>query len=96
MYEFVTRVLVFAKKSDEVADGRYDGFTLLVSMHFGDLDGIVNEAFEVIDGIAEVDCVVQVSDDWFVSGDDFSETLCEVIWLRATEDLDDLLSVSDG
>ena len=86
---------MFPEKSDEVADGGDDGFTLFVSVDFGDLDGVVNEAFKVVDCIAEINCVVHVSNDWFVGRDYFSKRLGEMIWLRATEDLNNLFSVSD-
>lgn len=73
-----------------------DTWWLAILLGLGYLDHVVHEGLEVCDGCAEINCLVDLSDHGLVSRYTVAYSLGEVIRAVMTEDVDDLVSVSDG
>jgi len=86
------------KQLDEVANSRclerLSGFGARLG-DFGELDHVFEEDFEVGDGAAEVDGLVQFADHGFVCGDEGADALGEVVGVGVAEDAHDGFAIAD-
>ena len=90
---------MFMQQLDEVADGgcleRLCGFGVRLG-NLGELDHVFEEDFEIRDGAAEVDGLVQFADHGFVGGDQGADAFGEMVRVGVAEDAHDGFAIADG
>lgn len=94
--ELVSAALVLLQQLDEISDARGRGCGFAVLVQAPELDHVAEEDFEVVEGVAEVDGVVDGADHGLIGGDETADGLGNVVGRSVAEDADDLLPVTDA
>lgn len=96
------RVLVFLEQLDKVAHGRRFQRRLVALLiaasvcGFGQPDHVLDKLLQIPDRLAQIDGIVDGADYGFVSGNNVSDGLGEVVWSGFAQDFDELFAVADG
>ncbi len=51
--------------------------------------------FDICNGLAQVNSIVNMTNDWLIGSDKIADGLSQVVWLAVAEDLYDLFAIAD-